>query len=242
LTRTLGAANSALEQITELASKYDDKFKLSSTVQKAVSGPREKCAAALVEASNLAASVSAAANAQLQGVNHGICSRAASIGIAGSKLIFAYAAALDGRFALENKAVTAGTKALDKAQQLDERYSVKERAGSLATNGLEKARGIDSTVTGGRVTPLVQTAFEKGLALATDGLAFVQTGYESAKQERQDKTSTPEKTDGKEELAEPAASNGGYDAAALAPAAPDAKKEVAAPAPEAEKEVAPVAA
>merc|ERR1711865_1318245 len=70
---------------------------------------------------------------------------------------------------------------------LDERYSVKERASVLATTGLEKAQELDSRFAGGRVTPLVQKAWESGLALATDGFTFVQSGYESAKQERQPK-------------------------------------------------------
>jgi len=215
LARTLAAANSALEQVSETATKYDEKFQLSSTVQKAVSIPREKCASALVEASNLAASVSASANATLQGVNHGITSRAQALAIGGAGLIFSYAAALDGRFALENKAVTAGTKALGKAQELDERYSVKERASVLATSGLERAQGLDSRVTGGRVTPLVQKAWESGLALATDGLAFVQTGYESAKQELQPKVGdTPPK--------EEKDSNSGYEAASQPATAPEA--------------------
>ena len=185
LARTLTAANSALEQISETATKYDEKFQLSSTVQKAVSIPREKCTSALVEASNLVASVSASANATLQGVNHGITSRVQALALGGAGLIFSYAAALDGRFAVENKAVTAGTAALGKAQELDERYSVKERASVLASTGLEKAQGLDSRFAGGRVTPLVQKAWESGLAMATDGLTFVQSGYEMAKQERQ---------------------------------------------------------
>jgi hypothetical protein len=219
LTRTLSAANGALEQISEVAHKYDDKFKLSSTVQKAVSVPREKCAAALVEVSTLAASVSAAANAQLQGVNHGICSRALSIASGSANFIFRTAAALDGRFALENKAVNAGTVAAGKAQALDERYKVQERVGSLAATGLERARGLDSSVTGGKVTPVVLSAFEKGLALATDGLAYVQTGYDTAKTERLS-------------LQEAQPTNGGYDAAAAdapaAPAAPAASDDKAA--------------
>jgi len=214
LARTLAAANSALEQISETATKYDEKFQLSSTVQKAVSIPREKCTSALVEASNLAASVSASANATLQGVNHGITSRVQALALGGAGLIFSYAAALDGRFAVENKAVTAGTAALGKAQELDERYSVKERASVLATTGLEKAQGLDSRFAGGRVTPLVQQAWETGLALATDGLTFVQSGYESAKQERQPKV---EDAAPKEEND----TSGGCEAAAQPAAAPE---------------------
>jgi len=184
LSRTLTAANSALEQISETAMKYDDKFKLSSTIHKAVSVPREKCASALVEASNLAASVSAAANAQLQGVNQGICSRAISLvtGVAG--LSFSTAAAIQDRYDVETKAINAGTVALDKAKNLDQRYSLVDTAGSLATRGLETAQGLDTKVAGGRVTPLVMSAYEKGLAMATDGLAYVQTGYADAKQQR----------------------------------------------------------
>merc|ERR1711935_1286542 len=83
------------------------------------------------------------------------------------------------------KAVTAGTAALGKAQEMDERYSVKERASVLASTGLEKAQGFDSRFAGGRVIPLVQKAWESGLAMATDGFTFVQSGYEMAKQERQ---------------------------------------------------------
>lgn len=215
LTRTLAAANGALEQITELANKYDEKIGLSDKVQKAVSIPREKAAEALIEVSKLAATVSAAANAQLQGVNHGIVSRARSLSLTGAGWLFSTAAALDGRWKIEDKVVTHGTKALGKASELDEKYNVKDRVGSLVEKGLEKGRGLDSSVTGGKVTPLVQSAWDKGFELATGSLAFVQTGYESAKQDRQGKEP---KEDG---TADAAVTNGGYDAAA-APAAPTA--------------------
>jgi len=218
LSRTLTAANSALEQITELATKYDDKFKLSSTVQKAVSIPREKAHAALVEVSNLAASTSAAANAQLQGVNQGIVSRATALATSGASLLFSTAAALDGRYNIESKAITAGTAVVDRAQKLDERFSVKERGVSLGTNVLERAQGLDSRVTGGKVTPLVVSAFEKGLAMATDGLAYAQTGYEAAKQQRQGKDDQKEdeqkEEGGKTEEAATNASNDAGQAAA----------------------------
>lgn len=222
LTRTLSAANGALEQITELANKYDEKIGLSDKVQKAVSIPREKAAEALVEVSKLAANVSAAANAQLQGVNHGIVSRARSLSLTGAGWLFSTAAALDGRWQIEDKVVTHGTKALGKASELDEKYNVKERVGSLVEKGLEKGRGLDSSVTGGKVTPLVQSAWDKGFQLATGSLAFVQTGYESAKQDRQGKEPKEDATpDTKDDASDAAATNGGYDAAAP-PAAPTA--------------------
>jgi len=225
LSRTLTAANSALEQISETAAKYDDKFKLSSTIGKAVSVPREKCASALVEASNLAASVSAAANAQLQGVNQGISSRVMSLvgGVVG--LSFSTAAAIQDRYDVETKAINAGTAALDKAKNLDQRYSLVDTAGSLATRGLETAQGLDTKVAGGRVTPLVMSAYEKGLAMATDGLAYVQTGYADAKQQRGSK-----------------GGNGGYEgeAAADAPAIAAEAPVVAEAVPAVAAEAAPV--
>jgi len=198
LSRALTAANVALEHMTEVANKYDEKFGVRSKVRTVVSVPQEKCMTALVEVSNLAASVSAAANAQLQGVNHGICSRAASIASSGAGLVFSTAAALDDRFDIESKAINAGTAVVGKAQQLDERYNVKESMGSLANKGLERARGLDSRVTGGRVTPVVLSAFESGLAMAAGGFSFVQSGYESAKQQRQAKEDDPKRAEGEE--------------------------------------------
>jgi len=227
LTRTLSAANGALEQITELANKYDEKFALSDKVQKAVSIPREKAAEALIEVSKLAATVSAAANAQLQGVNHGIVSRARSLSLTGAGWLFSTAAALDGRYSIQDKVVGSMAdgklnKAIGKASELDEKYNVKQRVGSLVEKGLEKGLSIDSSVTGGKVTPLVLSAWDKGFELATGGLAFVQTGYESAKQDRQGKEPKEDATpDGKEAPADAAATNGGYDNAAP-PAAPTA--------------------
>jgi len=184
-SRTLAAANGALEQVTALSREYDEKFQLSSKVQKAVAIPREKCATALVEASALAASVSASANAQLQGVNHGLCSRAVALASSSASVLFSTAAALENRFDIESKAVTAGTKVAGKASEYDEQYSVKERLSVLATSAGEKAQGLDSKVTGGKVAPVVLSAFEKGLAMATDGLDYVKNGYQMAKEQRQ---------------------------------------------------------
>jgi len=210
LSRTLAAANSSLENIGEVAAKYDEKFKLSSTVQKAVALPWQKCSAALAEVSQRAASLSAAANAQLQGVNQGLCSRVVSIASGGANMIFCTAAALENRYAIEEKASSAGTKVADKAQQLDEKFNVKERVGALATGVLTRAGDLDSKVTGGKLTPAVLTAYEKGLSMATDGLAYVQTNYESAKQQRQGLSEAKvegDVADGKEGQAEAATTN-----------------------------------
>jgi len=87
-SRALDAANSALEQMTDLASKYDEKFQVSSKVQTAVSIPQEKCRTALTEVSNLATSASTAAHAQLQDASHGISSRVAAIANSGAGLFF----------------------------------------------------------------------------------------------------------------------------------------------------------
>lgn len=188
LSRTLAAANSSLEKIGEVAANYDEKFKLSSTVQKAVSVPREMCSSALSEVSNRAASLSATAHAQLQGVNDGIRARAASgamsIVSGGIGMILSTAAALEGRYAIEEKASDAGTKVKDKALEIDEKYNVKEKAGALATGVLTRAEALDSRVTGGKLTGVALTAYEKGFSMASDGLAYVQGGYEAAKVQR----------------------------------------------------------
>jgi len=107
LDRTLVAANAAIEQITELASKCDDKLGVASKVRTSVSLPQEKCRTALAEISKLATSLSAVANAKLQGVNHGICSRAASIASSSAGMVFSTAAALDDHFDIEDRAVSA---------------------------------------------------------------------------------------------------------------------------------------
>jgi len=208
LSRTLAAANSSLEKIGEVAASYDEKFKLSSTVHKAVSIPREMCSSALSEVSNRAASLSATAHAQLQGVNDGIRARAVSSAVSivsgGLGMIFSTAAALEGRYAIEEKATDAGTKAKDKALEIDEKYSVKEKAGALATGVLTRAEALDSRVTGGKLTGVALTAYEKGFSMATDGLAYVQGGYEAAKVQR---ASLSNATDAKEVIAEAAAAN-----------------------------------
>jgi len=79
--------------------------------------------------SSLAASVSAAGNAQQQGVNQGIRSRATALASSSADLLFSTAAALEDRFDIETKAVIAGIVVADKAQELDERYNVKENIG-----------------------------------------------------------------------------------------------------------------
>lgn len=180
-TRTIAAANSSLEKISEVASTYDDKFKLSSTVKGAVDVPRKKCADALSEVSNRAAAVSAAANAKLQGVNDGLRARALSIASVGANMLFNTAAAIQGRYAIEEKAASAGTTVSGKATEIDEKYSVKDKAGALMTGVLEKAGALDGKVTGGKLTPVVLSAYESGLALAQDGLAYAKEGYDAAK-------------------------------------------------------------
>jgi len=189
LTRTIAAANSSLEKISEVASTYDDKFKLSSTVKAAVDVPRAKCAEALSEVSNRAAAVSAAANAKLQGINDGLRARALSIASVGANMganmLFNTAAAIQGRYAIEEKAASAGTTVSGKAIEIDEKYNVKDKAGALVTGVLEKAGALDGKVTGGKLTPWVLSAYESGLALAQDGLAYSKEGYDAAKATRQ---------------------------------------------------------
>merc|ERR1712028_47232 len=82
---------------------------------------------------------------------------------------------------------------------IDEKYSVKEKAGALATGVLTRAEALDSRVTGGKLTGVALTAYEKGFSMATDGLAYVQGGYEAAKVQR---ASLSNATDAKEVIAE----------------------------------------
>merc|ERR1712178_566544 len=105
------------------------------------------------------------------------------------------AAALRDRYAIEEKATGAGTKVKDKAMEIDEKHGVKEKAEALATGVLTRAEALDSKVTGGKLTGLTLTAYEKGLAMASDGLAYVQGGYVAAKQTR---ASLSEPADAKE--------------------------------------------
>merc|ERR1712087_963745 len=99
--------------------------------------------------------------------------------------MFSTAVAFDERFDIERKASKASTGLADSAQQIDERYNVKDNARLLASKGLDRAQGLDATVTGGKITPVVACAFQKGLSLTVGGLAFLQGGYAFAKQQRQ---------------------------------------------------------
>jgi ABC-type transporter Mla subunit MlaD len=190
-SRSLDAANSALEQMTEVASKYDEKFRVTGKVRAAVSVPHEKCKTALAEVSSLATSASTAANVQLHDMSEGIFSQATALANSSASLVFRAAAALDDRFDVEGKALSAGNAALDKVQELDMRYHVKENISPLASKGLEKARGLDSKATGGRVTPMLLSAVEAGLVLASLGISFAQNGYETAKRQRQSEEDGP---------------------------------------------------
>jgi phage shock protein A len=181
LSSALANVHAALAQITELAKTYDQKFALSSTVVACVTVPRDKAASALADASHYTASVAAAANAHLQGVNDGIRQRAISLASSSASLVFNAAAGLDHRFGIESRAVAMGTSVANTLQPIDARLHIVENASLVATKGLATAGSIDSVVTGGRVTPIVTSAYEAGLALATSGLSFVTTGYETAK-------------------------------------------------------------
>ncbi len=187
LASALSNANAALAHITDLAKAYDQKFALSSTVVACVTVPRDKAVTALGEASHYTASVAAAANAHLQGVNDGIRERAISLATSSASLVFAAAVGLDQRFGIESRAVAAGSAVASTAQTLDARLHIVENASSLATKGLATAQGVDSVVTGGRVTPIVTSAYQAGLALATEGINFLTTGYEAAKHNQAEK-------------------------------------------------------
>jgi hypothetical protein len=198
LRQSLKAANQALEQMTELANKYDEKFQVASRVRKAVSVPQERCKTALAEASSLAASASTAATAQLQDVSQGILSQAAALANSSASFVFCTAAALDNRFNIEGKALSAGNAVLGKAQQLDERYRLKENVCPLACKSLERARVLDSKATGGRMTPMLLSAVDTGALLAMLGISYAQNGYETAKNQRQAKEANSAKTDAAE--------------------------------------------
>lgn len=182
LSSALSSAGAALDQVKEVATKYDEKFGLSSTVISCVTVPRDRCMNALGEASHYTASVAAAANAQLQGVNDGIRARALSVASTTVSAVLSTAAGIDQRFGIENKAVDAGTYATDKAKAIDDKLHLS----SIAAQGLERAQSLDSRVTGGKVTPVVLSAYTTGLQMATEGLSLLHSSYTSAKQERQE--------------------------------------------------------
>jgi len=103
-SKAFATANSGLEQLTELANKYDEEHKLKEKVLATIEGPREKAMAALAEASAHASSVSAAATAALQGVRDGIHARSSGIAANSASFIFSTAAKVDDKYHIADKA------------------------------------------------------------------------------------------------------------------------------------------
>lgn len=189
LLTTLAAASIALAACVSalalaLGAHYDEQYKLSSTVAGVVEGPQQRCLTALADVSDLAASVAAGANAQLHSVHNDCQSRAACVTRSSAKCICSTAATLNERFNIEGMAISAGTTVVGKTRTIDEHYNVKEILTSLAAKKCERAQEFDLRVTGGKVTPAVLCAFEKGLLLASNGLTYMRAEYELAKHQQ----------------------------------------------------------
>jgi len=78
------------------------------------------------------------------------------------------AAALDAQFGVSTLASESVRQTIAKAQELDAQYGVVQRAQAA----VEKLQALDATVTGGRVSPLVQSGIDLAVQGATSTLEY----------------------------------------------------------------------
>jgi len=165
LSNAYASLGQALEQVKNLAKSYDEKYQVQAKVLVYVTPAQEKCMEALAQISEITADASAQANAQLQGVNDGIRNKVTQLTLDTTSFLVATAAGLDAKYNIGGRTVEAAKginekyKVEDKAKELDEKYHLQQKA----QQALEKGQELDSRFTGGRVSPLVQLAYEKGL-------------------------------------------------------------------------------
>ena len=72
LTGAFARVSQALNDVTDQARRYDEKYQLSSTVSAAIADPQQQASVALAAAASCAVNAANAATAQLQGVSDGL--------------------------------------------------------------------------------------------------------------------------------------------------------------------------
>lgn len=175
ITNALASASAAFTQLQEKAKQYDEEYKLSSRVSAVVASPKEQASAALATIAAYAAHASDTANAQLQGVSHGLRAKLTDAASAGLDKALPQAVKADEMFHVSERA--AATKALlvQTAKDLEEKFGIY----GYLQDAKDKAQSLDQKLTGGRVTPALVAAYQKGLSM----VGAVQQLYEDKRTE-----------------------------------------------------------
>lgn len=175
ITNALASASAAFTQLQEKAKQYDEEYKLSSRVSAVVAHPQEQASAALATIAAYAAHASDTANAQLQGVSHGLRAKLTDAASAGLDKALPQAVKADEMFHVSERA--AATKALlvQTAKDLEEKFGI---SGYLS-QARDQAQNLDQKWLGGRVAPALISAYKMGLSM----VGTVQEKYEEKKKE-----------------------------------------------------------
>lgn len=174
LSEAIVRANNAIEKLKYAAKKFDEKNKVSEKVSDLVKPALDNVSAAIAEVSQHTADAASAANARLQGVNHGIRARIESAATGALHFALDTLAELDMKFGLQDKAKQS-------MEKLDEKLRLQETAESLdkkfgITGKAEKATEKLDSLSKGRL----KASYEQGLKMATEGLEMLQEEYDKA--------------------------------------------------------------
>merc|ERR1712118_333273 len=127
-------------------------------------------------------------------------------------ILVSRAASIEEKYHVSEHAKSAAVAVSEKAESLNERFSVVERAKAAGEYAAEKAQAVDERFNvsakvkalderfaGGTVTPWATSAYERGMAMASQSLGYVSGKLEEAKLEQKEASK-----DGEEKPEEPA--------------------------------------
>lgn len=170
-TNALTSASAALQQLSETAKQYDETFKLSSRVSTIVLIPKEQAFAAVASIGAYIAHVSDTANAQLQGVSHGLRAKLAEVASAGLERALPQAVKADEMLHFSEAAAKTKELILVTTKDLDQKFGIL----NIINQAAGQAQSWDQKLTGGRLG----SAYSLGWAM----VGSVQEKYEEKKKE-----------------------------------------------------------
>ena len=169
LNQALERARVAVDEIKAVAMKYDEKYKVSSTISSRIGEARERAQKAIEDANVAVKKAQGDVAGILQKYGYSAWKESITKGIESSikSALDGYKAA-DAKYNLTDRITAAGKR----VSEVDKQYGVSDKVMELS----EKAQKIGDEYSGNRVTPIV----ESGKKIIAEGINAVQTRIAAA--------------------------------------------------------------
>lgn len=174
--------NDALVDVRDKARNFDDQHQLSNKVSEIVQHPREQAQVAVASASSYVAQAAHVAYAQLQGVSDGIKYRVMTAADQGVTKVMPMAVSTEEKLHIAERAEVV----TQRVREFNEKYHVSETISDLDKRwsvsdylaaALSSVMQLDQRITGGKVEPAMNSAYELGLQTA----GYLRDKYEESR-------------------------------------------------------------